>query len=229
MDEFLKSIFPQALSPTIAWVASLVPASPLEPRIEYASYDMSVSRRVLVEGEWVSLAGRIYNQELDPTIFHDQSPQVQALLCCLYSRSHDGYVREHYLRRLLMVFYPWTVPFVMQLVGEYVVEIVQLIADSAAAVLAHESYRRFIRDNPAFLTLLWSRAVSYHDCYYRGLYTPKETYPAFRFLSACCRVMPTCQGTRPTCHAYCAHWRERRTSIQVNNDRTWRALSPHDV
>jgi len=212
MKLFLRSIFPQSLSPAISRVAEILPTSRFEPTFdrEYASLSIGSIRQVLVDNEWLNLAGRIYNSEPDEGTFAAEAPLVQAIMSCVYSRSHDGYVREKYLRRILALAYPWTAPFVFQLVGEYVVEITQLIAANSAAFLMHEHYRAFIRDNPDFLTLLWARAVSYEDCYYRGLYAPKEGFPAFRFLSECCLVSRSCQGTRPTCRSYCAQWRTRR-------------------
>jgi len=214
MEQFVKRLFPQKLSPAISRVADILPASPFEPTFNYANFSGGTIRQVLVENEWLDLAGRIYNPELDTATFEAEDPLVQAIVSCVYSRSHDGYIREKYLRRLLATIYPWTAPFVIQLVGEYVVEITQLIADNSAVLLAHEGYRRFIRDNPDFLTVTWARAVSYEDCNYRGVYTPKQDFPAVRFLSECCRLSSSCQGRRPTCRSYCAHWRTRRATAK---------------
>jgi hypothetical protein len=206
MDQFLKSIFPQALSPAVSRVAEILPASPFEP----TTSSIGVIRHVLVENEWLNLAGRIYNSEPDQATVDAEAALVQAIISCVYTRSHDGYIREKHLRRILALKHPWAAPFLFQLVGEYVVEITRLIADTSTALLANESYRALIRDNPDFLSLIWTRAVSYENCYYRGLYIPKEDFPAFRFLSQCCLPSRSCQGTRPTCRSYCAHWRTRR-------------------
>ena len=133
---------------------------------------------------------------------------VQAILSCVYSRHHDGYVREKYLRRLLTLTHPWVAPFVFQLVGEYVDEIIQLIADNSALLLAHDHYRAFIRDNPDLVTVTWAQAITYANLYsapralardYRRWDAHKADVPALRFLSECCRVTQSCQGTRTTC------------------------------
>ncbi len=215
MEPFVRSLFPQQLSPALSRVVEILPASPFEATFDYATSGPRAIRRVLVEGEWVNLGSRIYNAEPDAAMLGTEGELVQAIVACVYSRSHDGYVREKYLRRLLALPYPWVAPFVFQLVGEYVMALAQLIADRSAALLANEGYRRFVWDNPEFLALTWARAVSYEDCYYRyyrRLYTPEENYPAFRFLSECCQVSPSCQGRRPTCRSYCDQWRARRAS-----------------
>ncbi len=46
---------------------------------------------------------------------------------CLGARHHDGHVREACLRQLLLQERAWTVPFVVHLCGEYVLEIIEVI------------------------------------------------------------------------------------------------------
>jgi hypothetical protein len=154
MELFLSSIFPQALSPAISRVAEFLPTSRFEPTFDWEcarGKRMAESiRQVLVENEWLDLAGRIYNPERDDATFAAEAPLVQAVMSCVYSRSHDGYIREKYLRRILTLTHPWTAPFVFQLVGEYVVEITKIIADNSAAWLAHEQYRAFTETTRIF-------------------------------------------------------------------------------
>jgi hypothetical protein len=74
------------------------------------------------------------------------------------------------------------------LVGEYVVEIVEMIRDRLGNLEDTESplsiaYGRFAAANPDFVDLTHRRAVSYWHCYYRARYT-RETYPAFAVLAS---------------------------------------------
>ena len=64
------------------------------------------------------------------------------ILSSLYTRHHDGFVRERHLRQLLGVDEPWLPPFVIRLLGEYVVEICELIADRVGA-MPRETYAKF--------------------------------------------------------------------------------------
>jgi len=66
------------------------------------------------------------------------------------------------------------VPYVLQLCGEYVIEIGRDIAEYASGSLQRDplmldAYRRFWRDNPEFVALSYARAASYWDAYYRTL------------------------------------------------------------
>jgi hypothetical protein len=100
---------------------------------------------------------------------------------CLCTRSTDGYRRQAALRCILSINEPWSIPFVVLLAGEYVVEIVD---DMVAAlwVLDREIYINFVRENRDLMRLLRSRATSYWDCYYRPSYPNRRSYPGLAFL-----------------------------------------------
>ena len=70
----------------------------------------------------------------------------------------------------------WAVPFVVQLIGEYVVEIVEAVRAGLPAV-NKETYGEFVRENPQFMATTKRRVVSYWDCYYRVRYPDIRTYP----------------------------------------------------
>jgi hypothetical protein len=75
---------------------------------------------------------------------------------------------------------PWLVPYVVHVLGEYVVEISTLILErwTAQASFAWPACRDFARANPAFMALTEQRAVSYyrHDL-------ARDEYPAIVALS----------------------------------------------
>ncbi len=49
------------------------------------------------------------------------------LVDCLLTRHHNGYDRQSHLERIINSPNIWIPPFVVQLVGEYVIEILQII------------------------------------------------------------------------------------------------------
>ena len=110
----------------------------------------------------------------------------------MYSRHHDGHVRESACARILRFSEPWVVPYVVQLLGEYVVEICALILDrlSAQSSFSSSAYREFVSANPEYLELTQQRAISYWSCYYRQDFTRNE-YPA---LIALDRLRPRAPG-----------------------------------
>ncbi|AQR68738.1 hypothetical protein BZG29_10580 [Janthinobacterium sp. LM6] len=105
------------------------------------------------------------------------------LALCLGTRHHDGHLREACVKQLLLQERAWTVPFVVHLCGEYVLEIVEVIG---AALLAWntEALARYLRENPAYVDTLERRSISYWSCYYRGQYPVREDYPGCRTMAA---------------------------------------------
>lgn len=79
---------------------------------------------------------------------------------------------------------PWVVPFVVQLIGEYVVEIVEAAAATVISEASAAEFAGFVRENPAFIATTRRRVVSYWDCYYRSRFPTLESYPAFSALEA---------------------------------------------
>jgi len=106
------------------------------------------------------------------------SPQRE-LADCLLTRHTDGFVRQRHLARILGLSRNWMPPFVIQLTGEYVVEILRVISQSLP-LLDSAVYREFILRNPAFLDLTEQRIISYWDCYYRD--QGREEYVGFKIL-----------------------------------------------
>jgi hypothetical protein len=76
---------------------------------------------VFVAGERISIPGRIYHSpaEIDR---HVTTPAQNELIDCLLTRHCDGFVRQESLSRIIPSPNMWIPPFVIQLVGEYVVE-----------------------------------------------------------------------------------------------------------
>lgn len=132
---------------------------------------------VLVRGELVHIPYRIYNPEPEQGALADLSRQQMEILSCLYTRHHDGRVRERTVRPLLESDADWIVPFVVQLIGEYVVEIIEVINDGLTQKADLGSYERFAAENRDFLELTKQHAISYWNCYYRSKYPRVNDYP----------------------------------------------------
>jgi hypothetical protein len=77
-------------------------------------------------------------------------------------------------------------PFVIQLAGEYVIEIISAIRDR----IDHFDpplYRSFLIQNPAFYELTRQRIYSYWNCYHRR--EPKSVYAGFHVIEALDRLI----------------------------------------
>src|SRR6266566_3784631 len=98
---------------------------------------------------------------------------------CLFTRHHDGLVRQTHLARIIRSRNAWIPCFVVPLVGEYVVEILRVVHENLTH-LETSIYADFLGSNPEFLNLTEQRVVSYWDCYYRSI--KKNEYPGFLIL-----------------------------------------------
>jgi hypothetical protein len=133
---------------------------------------------VRVSGETMLIPYRIYH---DPALIDPAplTPLQVKLLDCLLTRHHSGFVREEHLKKIVRSNHDWVPPFVVQLVGEYVVEILDEIRKNLDN-LDPQLYRRFLTDNPLFLTLTKQRVSSYWDCYHRRQLI--ENYAGFQIV-----------------------------------------------
>lgn len=179
--------FPHAIRRVASRVLSLLSAG---------SYPGSPHFDVQVAGERLCVPDRL-----------DSNPATLQLLCavsendawllaaCLGTRHADGHVREACLRRLQGSQQAWVNPFVVNLLGDYVIEIAELAA-SLVPSLDPDSLARLAHGNPAFFALARSRAVSYWDAFYRYRYRDYRDYPPVAVLdsittAAVGRVAPT--------------------------------------
>ena len=101
------------------------------------------------------------------------------LVNCVLTRHKDGYVRQSRLDQIIGFNQPWVPAYLIQLLGEYVVEIQQLI-EARLQDLDKNVYRNFLVANPEFFALTEQRVISYSDCYYRT--RAREDYVGFRVL-----------------------------------------------
>jgi hypothetical protein len=159
-----------------------------------------------VDGERIAIPARVYIDTVDPSVIATLPEAQQAIIGCIYTRHHHGYTRQRWLRRVLAQEYPWVVPFVVQLAGEYVVEIVVDIVQGRPDLSDPMSpsgalYGAFLAMNPSFWHLTRQRAASYWDCYYRGRYLRREDYPAFRLLDQLERARRTSVASDDRRHA----------------------------
>ena len=165
----LVKAFPSALRDDALKLISALP----EPPTTAGSFSVVVGK----DEVWIPY--RIYH---DPSqVDWTSLTQIQKeLLACLLTRHHSGLVREEYLARILDCHHEWVPPFVVQLVGEYVIEIVRTIRNGVDR-LDHETYRQFLIGNPVFYRTTKARVMSYWNCYHREEHN--EDYAAFQVLA----------------------------------------------
>jgi hypothetical protein len=69
------------------------------------------------------------------------------------TRYHNGLTREKHLTKIIALDDEWIPLFVVQLVGEYVIEILQVVGRNLD-FLNRSLYRRFLLENSPFFALI---------------------------------------------------------------------------
>ena len=153
---------------------------------------------ITVDGRPMRIPARIYHPEPAPSGVESLAPLERSILACLYTRHHDGHVRQRALESAIDIDEVWAAPFVLQMLGEYVLELIQIVADAVKS-RRRDEYLQFLRENPAFLELITQRATSYWNEYFRTMFRNREDHPALSAIK--------------TLREYLAH--ERRGSTEV--------------
>jgi len=177
VSDYIRDAFPSSVRAAISEVVAELPPARLPGR----------RFEVLVENEKLYIPERIYNPEISKDVTAQWSGLNRAVYACLYTRHHDGHTRQRHLRSILSLSEGYVAPFVIRLVGEYVIEILVDIQEGLSDLESHESrrmqYATFVAANPSFMDLISARVVSYWNCYYRSDYLDLADYPGFQVIS----------------------------------------------
>ena len=139
-----------------------------------------------VDGERVLIPVRLHFASCGPAL--SNSDESWLLSRALETRSTDGYRRQRAIGDLLQNPQSWTAPFVVSLIGGYVIEILDDISAALTPEL-EQSLGKFIGANKPLWETTKSRVTSYWDAYYRrrqsggcGLVFSREAYVGFKIV-----------------------------------------------
>ncbi len=104
------------------------------------------------------------------------------ILNCIYLRHHNGYVRERRLNLISDNYEKWVVPFIIQLISEYVYELLPFI-DKKVNENTLKYYVEFINNNPEYWQKIESRMISYWNEYYRSEYPNINEYLGWKIIN----------------------------------------------
>lgn len=189
---------------------TLAAAFPVVHRVSRKLAGMDVVRRlaprqwterfaVQVGRETVLIPARLHFTSDRPALAKDVDAWLFAR--ALQTRSSDGYERQRALCDLLANAQPWTAPFIVALIGEYVVEILDDIS-AAMTPKIEQTIGTFIIDNPDYWNTIKRRVTSYWNVYYRARWLGgpdrverRDEYVGFRLIRqievAALRSVPT--------------------------------------
>lgn len=145
------------------------------------------SIEVKLEQEQICIPTRLYVSEVPMNRIEKLTSIQQIILYCLYTRHHDGHIREHYLRQLLKTHQHdgWVLAYIIELSSEYVRDIVNIIVP-AIEQWDPKAKRQFVYDDPAYMKRIEERMISYWNAYYRSSDERRSEadYPGFQILES---------------------------------------------
>ncbi|MEY4270152.1 MAG: hypothetical protein RLZZ58_1368 [Pseudomonadota bacterium] len=166
---------------------TLAEAFSLEYRLEAVSAGNAVARLLTsrqwterfdfnVKGQRVLLPARLHFAS--ERLLLSDSDEAWLFARALQTRSNDGFARQRAALDLLADLRPWAAPFIVALIGEYIIEIL----DDISAALTPENVHTlavFIVENAAYWDTTKRRVASYWNVYYRSKRS-SETRRAYR-------------------------------------------------
>jgi hypothetical protein len=157
----------------------------LRPRLGRISREVDDALHVRLDGEALIIPRRVAGQAIRAD--SDSQPVRTAMIACLMSRHTDGQIREANLRLLLNCREEWAELYVLLLLGDYVVEIVEIassaiLEDTPLAESRRHVMRQIVRENPELFKRLRAQCTSYWNAYQRRTFSHLSDYPGVKAL-----------------------------------------------
>ncbi len=156
--------FPKSCTNDVETVIRLLPLRFSKP-ISWGTIE------VTFYGEPLILPYRLYLNEVKEEKIQTLTDRQRWILYCMYTRHHDGYIREKYVRRLEQeqTKTDWVLLYLIELTGEYVREILERI-EPVLQIWPEEQLRTFAAANKRYLQRIERRIISYWDLHQRRDY-----------------------------------------------------------
>ncbi len=180
MDRFPPKPFvdaARAAFPVANWDMAEEAIRHLRPWVDDTYRQRSTGFDVL--GQSVRLPTRLHFKSLPPVDGGLSSLPIPAL--CLVSRATDGFLRQRAAEAIVNVQSGWVAPFIATLLGDYVVEIADVICEGVPG-FDQALYANFVRENRTAVRTIRARATSYWAAYYRDRFPDRRDYPALKAL-----------------------------------------------
>ncbi|MAW97058.1 MULTISPECIES: hypothetical protein [unclassified Leeuwenhoekiella] len=179
-DRLLKS-FPTELKTDVESVVNILPLEKNEVKLCDGQFhkveNLIHPSEVMIKwsGEQLTIPYRLYFDEPDINAEPHLTDIQKIILNCIFLRHHNGYLRERRLKKLVDKDEKWIIPFTIQLLGEYVLEILQVL-DQHINEKTITDYCSFIEENPKYWQQTESRMISYWNAYYKSKFPEMHEY-----------------------------------------------------
>jgi len=169
--EIITNSFPADLKTDVLEVFKIIP---LETKYKFDLISEQ-SYKISVDSEKLKIPVRIYFNEPKEQTEKELTEIQKDILNCIFTRHHNGFVREKRLKNISEKPEKWKTPFLVQLLGEYIYELLPII-DKKVNNNTLEYYREFKTENPKYWQQTESRIASYWNEYYRYKFPKLKDY-----------------------------------------------------
>jgi hypothetical protein len=179
-DRLLKS-FPPELKPDVVSVVKILPLEKNDVKLcdgqvhKVENLIHPTELTIKLNGEQLTIPYRLYFDEPDIDSESDLTDRQKIILNCIFLRHHNGYLRERRLKNLVDKDEKWIIPFTVQLLGEYVFEILEVLDEHINEKTINDYYS-FTEENPKYWQQTESRMISYWNEYYRRKFPKLKEY-----------------------------------------------------
>lgn len=161
--------FPSQMQEDLSAVCAILPDT--APNFSQGAFTQTVT--YYQQGRAVQFPYRIYLEEPEPSRIACLTPDQQMMLHCIYSRSHNGFIRQKHMEQLVNQAYPdWAIPYIVKPCDEYVLPILEVVYQAAKGQ-DNRQLQAFCKENAAKTCYSYARMASYWSEYHR--------YDAYRF------------------------------------------------
>lgn len=139
----------------------------------------------LLNGQEVTFPYRIYYLDEYDLLSSFMTFEQKMIYHCIFSRSYNGFVREKHIKAILKEDYPeWTIPYILKISDEYVVEILENVYNELKNKDT-ESIKAFCRLNLQSFLYSHARMISYWNEFYRNKCYHYKNYIGKKLFSEC--------------------------------------------
>lgn len=194
-QERLRKSFPKELHSDVNEVLKILPFENNNVKLCDGSFhrvDNLIHETELdieLDNETLTIPYRLYFNEPSPELEKTLTNTQQDILNCIYLRHHNGYLREKRLNLISDNSEKWTIPFIIQLIGEYVYELLPIV-DKRINKYTLNNYTEFRDENPKYWQQTESRMISYWNEYYRYEFPKLKEYLGFEIINRIKKTTP---------------------------------------
>ena len=173
LNSFLKELYNEVMNvlETLPYKENLV-TNNLNKNYIVNNLIHDILEIVKLNNNIVKIPYRIYFNE--PQNIKNLNNIQMDILCCIYSRHHNGFIRQKYIEKIVDSKNYWVTPFFVQLFGEYIYEIMEIFNEYLNVNM--DNCMKFIYENQEYWEKTKNRMISYWNEFYRGKYPEFNKY-----------------------------------------------------